>query len=113
MKSNRHPQYALWFAIGIFLITAWHEPARGETRLQTVQDRTCKSEKEKTETDIFTLFPKNAQKYSHFSLADGFVLCEFLTLQNTRLNIYYTRKDISTRSALDMKRFYLGVKLDF
>lgn len=113
MKSCGHQRYGLWFAIGIFLITAWYEPVWGETRLQTANGQTANVEKEKITSNFFTLFPTTNEKHLYFSLADGFILCEFLTLQNARLNIYYTRKDISSRSVLDMKRFYLGIKLDF
>lgn len=113
MKNSGHQKYAWWFAIGAFLIITGYEPVWGETRLQADQDQIFQSVKEENTSNFFTLFPQTTQKNLCFSLADGFVLCEFLTHQNARLNIYYTQKDISSRSALDMKRFYLGIKLDF
>ncbi|MFH2064385.1 MAG: hypothetical protein ABIK15_04205 [Pseudomonadota bacterium] len=113
MKKRLLQKYTMGLSLIVLFLFTLHRPAYGEPEFQNPNDNNLNALHDKHRSNIFFLFPQDSRKNKHFSLADGFMLCELLTLQHTKLNIYYMKKDVSTKSILDIKRFFLEIKLDF
>ena len=108
-----HQKQWIHFAIIMLFLMLLRAPAYGDVVLNEMQTIEFSVLSNATKPIPFFLFPQDNRKTRGFLLADGFVLCELLTLGNTKLNVCYIKKDIATKPILDLKRFFFEVTLDF
>ena len=113
MQTLFHQKQWIHFTAIMFFLMLLRAPAYGDTVLNEIKTIEFNLLSNAAKPIPFFLFPQDNRKTKGFLLADGFVLYELLTLGNTKLNVCYIKKDITTMPILDMKRFFFEFTLDF
>jgi hypothetical protein len=113
MQKLFHRKHMIKLPIIIFLLIIFHLPAFGETVYQEINPSEFKVLSNGPKTCPFFTFIQNNRQAKSFLSVDGFVLYELITIRNTKLNVCFIKKDITTKPILDLKRLFFEFTLNF